>query len=53
ERDCIVIGDSLHADMQGAIRSGIKTIWYNPHRKKSELNIDYEIQDLLEIKEII
>lgn len=29
----VVVGDSLSSDILGGNRSGIDTVWYNPHRK--------------------
>ncbi len=31
--NCIVVGDSLSADMHGAANAGIRSVWYNPDRK--------------------
>ena len=51
----MIIGDSLHADMKGGIDSNITTCWYNPLRKEKDLdlNIDYEINDLKELYDIL
>lgn len=46
----IIIGDSLTSDIKGGINYGIKTCWFNPKNKKSDLKIDYIIKDLSEIK---
>lgn len=46
----IVVGDSLSSDMKGAIDYGIDTCWFNYRKKKTDLNINYEIDDLLQIK---
>ena len=50
---CLMIGDSLTADIQGGNNSGIDTIWYNPHRlvNKTGAQPTYEVhsyQALLE-----
>ena len=46
----IVIGDSLTSDIKGAIDYGIDTCWFNYRRMKTTLNINYEINDLSQIK---
>ena len=48
----LMIGDSLTSDMQGGNRAGIDTCWYNPKSAKriEGIKINYEIQDLLELK---
>ena len=30
-RRAVVVGDSLAADIQGAVNTGVDSIWYNPH----------------------
>ena len=50
---CIVLGDSIHADIQGAMESNIKSIWYNPHRVSCKVDIDSMIYDLIEVKGVI
>ena len=51
----IMIGDSLTSDMQGGINAGITTCWFNPNKNKNDkkLNIDYEINDLKEVIDIL
>lgn len=51
----IMIGDSLTSDMQGGINVGITTCWFNPNKKENnkKLNIDYEINDLKEVIDIL
>ena len=46
----IIIGDSLTSDIKGGINFGIKTCWFNPNNKKSDLKIDYIIKDLNELQ---
>ncbi len=31
----VVVGDSLHSDIQGGNNYGVNTIWYNPQKKKN------------------
>ena len=55
----IIVGDSLTSDMLGGNQASISCCWYNPDGKKVkeetdlELQIDYEIRDLWEIKDIL
>ena len=53
--NCIVIGDSLTSDMQGAVNYSIPCCWFNPKRlpAPAELPIDYEISDLRELFDIV
>ncbi len=51
----LIIGDSLSSDIKGGNNAGIKTCWYNPFRlkKESEIKVDYEIQSLMELYELL
>lgn len=51
----LVVGDSLSSDMEGGIRSGIDTCWYNPHAKQAprEMPITYTISSLSDLLKII
>jgi len=51
----LIIGDSLTTDIQGANNAGLPCCWYNPQKKPapSDLVIDYEIQDLLELLDLV
>lgn len=51
----IIIGDSLTSDIAGGLRVGIKTIWFNPEKidKPDDITVDYEINDLIEVKNIL
>lgn len=53
--EIMIVGDSLTSDMQGGNNAGIVCCWYNPKGMKNETNlrIDYEIDDLQKILEII
>ena len=53
--EIVIIGDSLTSDIQGGNNAGIATIWYNKEHllNNSNLRIDYEIDDLRKIIEII
>ena len=50
KEEAIVIGDSLTSDIKGAIDANISTCWFNPKGLISELNIDYIISSLDELK---
>lgn len=51
----IIVGDSLTSDMLGGNRAGISCCWYNPGQKEknSDISIDYEINYLWDIKEVL
>lgn len=53
--ETIMIGDSLRNDIESAKSIGIKTIWFNPNKitNNSRIHPDYEIDNLLEIKNIL
>ena len=54
-KDVIMVGDSLEKDISGAKNANIKSIWYNPEHIINNTGIkpDFEINDLLELKELI
>ena len=49
--NCMVIGDSLTSDIQGANNYGLPCCWFNPKKapKPESLRVDYEIRDLREL----
>lgn len=53
--NCLLIGDSLSSDIQGANNAGIPCCWYNPGTlpRPAHLRIDYEIRALAELGELI
>lgn len=53
--EVMIVGDSLTSDMQGGNNAGIVCCWYNPKKlpNTKNLKIDYEIEDLNEILEIL
>ena len=53
--EILIIGDSLSADILGAVNSGCKSVWYNPKHLENvlNLNIDYIIDDLNQIVSIV
>lgn len=53
--NCLLIGDSLTSDIQGANNYGLPCCWYNPKRAENRdgLRVDYEITDLRELYPIV
>jgi putative hydrolase of the HAD superfamily len=51
--ECMMIGDNLEADIQGAINCGIKAIHYNSEKNSKIPNKITSIHHLLEIKEYL
>ncbi len=51
--DCIMIGDDILNDVQGAKNAGIDQIYFNAENRESPIQPTYEIRDLLELKEIL
>ena len=53
--NCLVIGDSLSSDIQGANNAGLPACWYNlkGEPRPDDLTIDYEIRDLRELYDIV
>jgi len=51
--EILMIGDSLSSDMTGGINAGLKTCWYDPRGKSTELKPDYVISALDQLKSIL
>ncbi len=53
--EIVMIGDSISADISGAINYGIKTIWFDYYNSHScgEYKPDYTVTSLSEIKKIL
>lgn len=51
KEEALIIGDSLSSDIQGGIRAGIDTCWFNPAGlpNESPYQPTYEIKNLLEL----
>jgi putative hydrolase of the HAD superfamily len=49
----LMIGDSLEADILGAIGSGMAQVFFNPERIKHDVEVTHEISCLKELKEIL
>lgn len=48
-QDCIMIGDTPHVDIKGAIAVGIDSIYFNPQAVVSTVKPTYEINSLKEL----
>lgn len=54
KEEIMMIGDSLSADIAGAREFGLKTCFFNiKHKELSEVNTDYTVEYLDEIKNIL
>lgn len=55
KEEILIVGDSLTSDIQGGNNANIPCCWYNPKgdQNTKRLRIDYEIQNLDELKKII
>ena len=53
--NCLVTGDSLTTDIQGANNAGLPCCWFNPKGKARQkgLRIDYEISDFRQLLDIV
>lgn len=54
-KKAVMVGDSLHSDIEGGINAGIDTIWFHPQGNESPapLNPTWEARSLKEIGDII
>ncbi len=53
--ECVMIGDSMTSDMNGAFNAGTKSIFFNKHKKNfpADERVDYYVNELKEISNII
>lgn len=53
--EILFVGDSLSADIQGAVMNHFVSVWYNPKHIKNEMDIhaDHEIDQLEEVLNIL
>ncbi|RZL14850.1 MAG: HAD family hydrolase, partial [Pedobacter sp.] len=49
KHESIMIGDSLEADVRGALDFGIKAIYFNPLKAEKPQDIEWEIHQLEEL----
>lgn len=54
-QDCLIIGDSLSADIQGGKEAGIDSCWFNPFKAENpgEVLPDYEIHRLKDLLPLV
>jgi len=50
KKECLMVGDDLKVDIEGAMNYGMDAIWYNPEGLGSDLKPSRTIQDLAELK---
>ena len=48
-----MIGDDLNTDIQGALKVGMKAIYFNPDQKSNNTNAWKEVSSLTEIINIL
>lgn len=51
--ESLMIGDDLEGDIQGAQALGLDQVYFNPEKKEHQAHPTYEIQSLLELKQIL
>ena len=53
--EALIIGDSLTSDIRGGNNAGIRTCWFNPHRKPRMecVHVDYEVSALSQIPPLL
>lgn len=53
--ECVMVGDSLSADVAGGVNAGMETIWYNHNRRTVPENCpaDHNIDSLTELKDLL
>lgn len=49
----LMIGDSLEADILGAIRTGMAQVFFNPEKIRHDVEVTHEISSLKELKDIL
>jgi len=52
KQDCIMIGDCIEADVQGAISFGLDAIYFNEFRKEADPSVK-QVHHLLELKNLL
>jgi putative hydrolase of the HAD superfamily len=53
KKDCLMVGDDLKVDIQGAMNYGIDGVWFNPNELQSTYKPTHIIKDLSELKSIL
>ncbi len=49
----IMIGDNLESDIAGAKRAGMDHVWFNPNKLVTNVAVQHEISNLLQLKTIL
>ena len=51
----VIVGDSLTSDILGGLRSGLRTVWFNPEHKppRPDIPADHEIHALAELPPLL
>jgi putative hydrolase of the HAD superfamily len=52
-QNSVMIGDDLNTDIQGALKVGMKAIYFNPDQKSKNTNVWKEVSSLTEIINIL
>ena len=50
--ECIMVGDDLYTDIQGANNAGMDSVYYNPKQQSHNKEMTFEISCLSELKKI-
>ena len=53
KEESLMIGDDPEVDIAGAKRYGIDTVFFNPSGIESTIKADFEIKDLIELREVL
>jgi len=53
DHECIMIGDNLSTDIEGARNAGIDQIFYNPYNLSHNEEVTYEVNCLSELKQLL
>ncbi len=52
ESNSIMLGDDLDVDIEGARNAGMDQLFFNPEELLHDVKVNYEIRDLIELKEL-
>lgn len=53
KEECIMIGDDMEADIKGAQKAGLDTVFFNPGNKSHTEKVTFEISKLNQLKEFL
>ncbi|MGQ1784347.1 MULTISPECIES: YjjG family noncanonical pyrimidine nucleotidase [unclassified Saccharicrinis] len=53
KKECLIIGDNLDTDIDGAINFGLDYVFFNPNKNKHDRQLMNEISDLKQIIQIV